>query len=168
MDIDKIPVREAVRKTPISAHLPFLGVIVLVSLGLRILPHYGTTFTPDGPIVRDPDATYHLRRIELTLNNFPELPLFDSYINHPEGAYVIWPPLYDLVLAALWALVDLLPGSASPLTVLVFLPPLFMTLACGVMYRTGLRLWPGKKWLASAAALVPAVLPATLGYSYLG
>ncbi|MEE9166824.1 MAG: hypothetical protein V3U24_05100 [Candidatus Neomarinimicrobiota bacterium] len=155
-------------KNRYSHHLPYFLIILVVTLGLRIAPYYKSTFTDKGPLIRDPDASYHLRRVELIVQNFPSIPLFDSYINHPHGAHIIWPPLYDLFLAALWSIISLVPGFFSPLQLLVFIPPLLMVVTCGVIYRMGLRLWPKRKWLACGAALIPALLPTTISYSYLG
>lgn len=39
------------------------------------------------------DAYYHMRRIVFALERFPETLQFDTYVNFPEGAKVIWPPL---------------------------------------------------------------------------
>lgn len=150
------------------SHLPYELLIVILVLGLRIIPYLDQIFVDSDPIVRDPDAVYHLRRAELIEHNFPQFPIFDAYINHPEGAYIIWPPLYDLFLATSSWILNLLPGIFSPLIGLVFLPPLIMSLTCLVIYRIGIRLFPHRRWLAFAAALVPAFLPATLLYSYIG
>ncbi|MDP6835954.1 MAG: hypothetical protein QF551_04400 [Candidatus Marinimicrobia bacterium] len=143
-------------------------ILTGVILSIRIFPYYNLVFSEDGPLVWDPDAVYHLRRAELTTQNYPVVPVYDSYINHPDGAYVIWPPLYDLVLATVWLILKLIPGISSPISVIVLLPPLLMAAVCGVVYRTGLRLWPRKKWLACTVALAPALLPATVLYSYIG
>lgn len=48
----------------------------------------GTTF-----LVDDPDGAYHLRRVQLALAN-GEVPLFDRFLNHPEGSAVPWPSLF--------------------------------------------------------------------------
>lgn len=149
-------------------HWRQLLILIGVTLSLRISPYYNLIFTEDGPLVWDPDAVYHLRRADLTVQNYPAVPVYDSYINHPDGAHIIWPPLYDLVLATVWLIIKLIPSVSSPVSSLVFLPPLLMAAVCGVIYRTGLRLWPGKKWLACFTALAPAVLPATILYSYIG
>ena len=143
-------------------------ILIGITLSIRIFPYYDLIFTEGGPLVWDPDAVYHLRRAELTVQNFPIVPVYDSYINHPDGSHIIWPPLYDLVLATVSLLLNLLPGITSPISGLVFLPPFLMAAVCGIVYRTGLRLWPGKKWLACTAALAPAVLPSTVLYSHMG
>ena len=168
---DELPQRElnisSRGKQRILDHAPYLACIILVTLAVRIIPYTESSFLNGNAVVIDGDACYHLRRGELFRHNFPELPIFDSYLNHPYGAFPIWPPLYDFLLAGLWSLLDLI-GFHSPLTGLLFLPPVLMVLSCAVVYRIGLRLWPQQKWLACGAALVPAVLPLTVSYSYLG
>ena len=61
-------------------------------------------FVFGGSEVRFPvgaDELYHMRRIWFTVVNFPASLTFDRYMNHPEGAPPIWPPLFDWVIAAL-------------------------------------------------------------------
>ena len=50
--------------------------------------------------VFDSDSAYHLRRARAALANFPRTILFDPLMNFPDGGVPIWPPLYDLSLAA--------------------------------------------------------------------
>lgn len=46
------------------------------------------------------DSFYHLRRIFFTAENFPTTLWFDSYLNHPLGLDLTWPPLFDQAVAA--------------------------------------------------------------------
>ena len=46
----------------------------------------------------DPDAAYHLRRIELAMAT-GDVPDFDRMIAHPEGSAVPWPPFFDGLIA---------------------------------------------------------------------
>jgi asparagine N-glycosylation enzyme membrane subunit Stt3 len=46
----------------------------------------------------DPDAAYHLRRIELAMAT-GDVPNFDRMIAHPEGSAVPWPPFFDGLVA---------------------------------------------------------------------
>ena len=89
-------------------------------------------------------------------------------MNYPFGAYIIWPPLYDLLLAGLWGLLQVFTDPASSLEVVSFLPPFLMAVAVLVVYRISLTLWPGKRVLAFGAALAPSILPITIYYSYVG
>ncbi|MCX7770985.1 MAG: hypothetical protein N2202_07890 [Proteobacteria bacterium] len=47
----------------------------------------------------DPDSYYHLRRIQFTINNFPDLLIFDPFLSFPYGEFVPWPPLFDFISA---------------------------------------------------------------------
>ena len=46
------------------------------------------------------DDQYHLRRARFAVANFPRTIVFDRLMNVPVGGVPIWPPLYDLMLAA--------------------------------------------------------------------
>lgn len=149
-------------------HLPFIIALLLISLAIRIVPYYSMVFTGGDPTIWDPDACYHLRRAELFLHALPDIPVFDSYINFPHGAYIIWPPLYDLLIACLWAISLPFSNQGSLPATIPFLPPLLFALIVLVVYKMGLSLWPKKRWYAFGAALAPAVLPISVLYSHVG
>ena len=46
------------------------------------------------------DDNYHMRRARFAAANFPRTIVFDRLMNFPAGGVPIWPPLWDLVLAA--------------------------------------------------------------------
>jgi asparagine N-glycosylation enzyme membrane subunit Stt3 len=46
------------------------------------------------------DDYYHLRRARFAVAHFPRTILFDPLMNFPAGGVSIWPPLFDLALAA--------------------------------------------------------------------
>jgi dolichyl-diphosphooligosaccharide--protein glycosyltransferase len=46
------------------------------------------------------DDYYHLRRARFAVEHFPRTILFDPLMNFPSGGVSIWPPLFDLALAA--------------------------------------------------------------------
>ena len=48
----------------------------------------------------DSDSAYHLRRARFAAASFPRTILFDPLMNFPAGGVAIWPPLFDLALAA--------------------------------------------------------------------
>jgi dolichyl-diphosphooligosaccharide--protein glycosyltransferase len=62
--------------------LPWRSVL----LGERVLP-FGS------------DAFYHLRRITHSVLHFPDVLVFDRYINFPTGAKPIWTPAFDWAIA---------------------------------------------------------------------
>jgi dolichyl-diphosphooligosaccharide--protein glycosyltransferase len=55
-----------------------------------------------GPRVRavSSDDYYHLRRARFASAHFPKTVVLDPLTNFPHGAVAIWPPLFDLALAA--------------------------------------------------------------------
>ena len=57
------------------------------------------------------DDHYHLRRARFAVANFPRTLVFDPMMNFPAGGVPIWPPLYDLMLAAP---TRVLHGPAAP------------------------------------------------------
>jgi dolichyl-diphosphooligosaccharide--protein glycosyltransferase len=46
------------------------------------------------------DDYYHLRRARFAVAHFPETIVFDPLMNFPAGGVPIWPPLFDIALAA--------------------------------------------------------------------
>ena len=49
-------------------------------------------------LIDDPDAAYHLRRVEVALAT-GSVPETDRFLSYPEGSAVPWPPFFDGVLA---------------------------------------------------------------------
>lgn len=143
-------------------------VLIAAALALRIVPRWAHVVVGTEAVIRDPDAAYHLRRAALIAARFPDLAVFDTYINHPHGAHVIWPPLYDMVLAAATALFPAPPGAPGSSVAVALLPPLLFALAVLVLILFAHRLWPEPLLLVAIAAGVPAVLPASLPYTEIG
>ena len=121
------------------------ALLVAVAVGLRLaVAIAGRTVAMENgrAVIRDPDACYHLRRAALIADRFPDLALFDSYLNHPRGAHVIWPPLYDLVLAgALRMFPAEAPGTSAAVALL---PPFLFAGAVLVIFRAVRRVWPDR------------------------
>jgi asparagine N-glycosylation enzyme membrane subunit Stt3 len=59
------------------------------------------------------DDYYHLRRARFSVAHFPRTILFDPMMNFPAGGVSIWPPLFDLALAAPSLLMHG-PGATGP------------------------------------------------------
>jgi dolichyl-diphosphooligosaccharide--protein glycosyltransferase len=78
-----------------------LAAALVVAFGLRALG-FEEVFLEDGTVVFQlGDAFYHARRALLTFLDFPRVPSFDPWLNHPHGAPIPYPPLFDFALAAL-------------------------------------------------------------------
>ncbi len=78
-----------------------LGLAAAASLGALL--RLGTyRQLHDGPRTRavSDDDYYHLRRARFAVVHFPKTILFDPLMNFPAGGVSIWPPLFDLALAA--------------------------------------------------------------------
>jgi len=98
--------------------------LILVSLVATVLRlgTWSSVFTTGGITLDGTDGYYHLRRAWLTLQDWPWVPQFDHLMNVPEGAPLVWAPLYDFLLATL---AKVLPGGAESAVELAsaILPP---------------------------------------------
>jgi len=133
-------------------------------------------------LIDDPDAAYHLRRVELALAN-GRVPSSDVFLNHPSGSPVPWPPFFDGALAVYAQLrlgeppPDLVGGNfiddryeRQLEQLLVYLPPwlgVWTTLAVGLAAgalvsrsRSGSVAWVA----AVLAAMVYACAPLAVWY----
>lgn len=102
----------------LSALVLFGGAVLVRALPAAHTLSQGEVF------FRGPDAYYHMRRIVYTIQNFPDLLVFDPYVQFPHGARPIWSPLFDWVSAALlypfagggdWLLVEQAAAWIPPL-----------------------------------------------------
>ncbi len=158
--------RTSVRRLQrLGSLLPWLALFV-AAIVLRAV-RFGLVFVDSG--VRFPhgaDELYHLRRIWFTVVNFPASLSFDSYLNHPEGAAPVWPPLFDWSIAAVARLLVGAADQAAVERVAVWAPPLIgavAVLAAAWLARRTFSVAAG--WLTGGLL---AVLPAHVFYSTLG
>jgi dolichyl-diphosphooligosaccharide--protein glycosyltransferase len=113
------------------------------------------------------DDYYHLRRARFAVAHFPRTILFDPLMNFPRGGVSIWPPLFDLALAAPSRLLHGrdAPGNAIEREA-AWVPLAF---AAGSVVLAGLL---GRRLLGGAAgvaaALFVAVSPGHLLWSQYG
>ena len=78
-----------------------LGVCAAVALGVALRLHTRAQVAGGGSVRPfDSDSAYHLRRARFAAERFPRTILFDPLMNFPDGGVPIWPPLYDVALAA--------------------------------------------------------------------
>ncbi len=129
-------------------------------------------------LVDDPDAAYHLRRVELALVS-GRVPGSDRYLNHPTGSAIPWPPFSDAMFALVAsALADEAAAGksnselggydeASIEAVLVHLPPLFGALICLAVFAA---IWSlcdrssTRTWCALFGAFLYACTPIAIWY----
>ncbi len=141
-----------------------LAAVALLALAVRALA-WESVLLPDGRVLFDlGDAWYHARRAFFTFVHFPFVLLWDPLLNHPQGAAVPWPPLYDFALAA----VARFFGETQPSfeRAVAWVPP-----ACGVLSAlatfAAARALAGST-LALGAATLLALIPVHVEYSHVG
>ena len=76
-----------------------LAAAVLVGTVLRLSTYRQLRAGPRTRAV-SADDYYHLRRARFSVAHFPRTIFFDPLMNFPAGGVSIWPPLFDLALAA--------------------------------------------------------------------
>lgn len=122
-------------------------------------------FPGDGTVVFAlGDAFYHARRALFSFEGLPRVLLRDPYLNYPQGAFVPWPPLYDLALAGAARLLG--SSQATFERVAAWAPVALGSLTLWPVYATGRRI--GGRGVGVGAAAMFAVFPATVLYSNVG
>lgn len=85
--------------SPRAALLAGLSAIAAGGAVLRCL-YWPQVFTPRGVrFLFDPDPHYHVLRAERILQAAPGAPWFDGGLTFPSGATILWPPLFDYLVA---------------------------------------------------------------------
>jgi dolichyl-diphosphooligosaccharide--protein glycosyltransferase len=110
------------------------------------------------------DPYYHLRLALYASEHFPCFLSFDPYLNHPGGASVPWPPLYDLFVVATARLAG--GGERALETAAALWPALLGSLTVLPVFAVGRAV--GGPGLGLGAAALFAVLPASVVGSRVG
>jgi len=148
----------------------FVRVLIVYGIALALrLRNLKQVLVGDRVLFGLDDSYYHLRRVFLTLEHFPRVPAFDFYANFPEGARILWPPGFDLLVAAISWISGL--GHPSPhrveATAAVLIPFLGAVTAVVVLLLSEEILGRGR-WEAFGSALLFAFLPAQQAISTVG
>jgi len=142
-----------------------VGAFFAVALLLRLLPF--TAATSGGLRLLSPDCYGHLRRSASVARNFPHVPVFDPWLNHPDGAVFIWPPLFDLLVGGASRLAFGRGVTSDQVAwVAASLPPLLGALQVFPLFSLCRRLFGPRRALLSAG--VYALLPAAAIWSSFG
>jgi len=130
----------------------FWGVLAAFILGLFLRLFPARNALVEGDILfYSYDSFYHLRRIRYTVDNFPHTLWFDSYLNHPHGFEVTWPPLFDQVVAAASLL---LGGSDRAVDIAgAVVPPILGSMMIVALYLLAKKLFGTKVAFLSAFLL---------------
>jgi len=139
--------------------------LFLLAVAVRALP-VATILEGEQVQLFGRDAYYHMRRILFGVVRFPEILSFDPYINYPDGAKPIWPPLFDATLALLGWPFHAAWGEAGLEAAAVWVPPILGGATVVATHRLGLRFFgPRAAWLG---ALSLALLSGHFWYSQVG
>ncbi|MGC9514223.1 STT3 domain-containing protein [Methanocrinis sp.] len=128
-----------------------LGAVFAVSLLgllLRMAPFRGALL--GGHVLFfGSDSFYHMRRVLYTVDHFPSTLWFDSYLDYPEGLELLWPPLFDQLIAGF----ALLLGAESQREVEIagaIVPPILGSLTIVALYFLARELFGRRVGLVSA------------------
>jgi len=141
-----------------------LGLFSFVAAALVRASPWQTVFTPGGVLLHDGDGYAHMWRIWNAAAGLAPLSARDSFTNFPDGGEVIWPPLFDGLLAFTIATLGLDRSAAEVLCAWV---PLVLGALAVV-----LAAWWAASFFSMAAGwvtgLLLAVLPGSFLYTQLG
>ncbi|OGO39925.1 MAG: hypothetical protein A2147_08560 [Chloroflexi bacterium RBG_16_57_8] len=146
--------------------LVFFGVALWLRVGLP----YDKVFTPDGIVFTGNDAYYHMRLVEILVNNFPRFPGVDPYLQYP-GAFNLIPSFFQWLLGTIVWIVGFGSPSAHTLDLVgAYFPAVLGSLAVVPVYFIAKALWGRHgRWAGLVAAALIAVMPGEfLGRSILG
>lgn len=127
----------------------------------------GEVLSSSGVVLGGNDSYYQMRRVLETLASYPSVPLFDRAIDHPSGAFAVWPPLLPWLLATICRALGIeatSPHAAE--TVAAFVSPVAGCLIAVPVVLLARRVTTAPGALLAAALAVS--MPAHIWYSRLG
>jgi len=99
--------------------------------------------------------------------DFPHIPAFDYFMNFPDGAKPPWPPLYDLLIAAVaWTAGLGLPSQRLVETVAAVMPPVLGALTVLPVFFFSRRLFDER--IALWGAFFFSLVPGHIQYTFVG
>ena len=140
-------------------------LIFALALAIRSL-QWTSVLVADRVIFFGNDAYYHMRRILYALGRFPETLEFDRYVNFPQGAKVIWPPLFDVAIALLLRPFHQPSNEDLVERIVIWIPPLLGALTVLVLFFLAKRTFGFA--VAVVSSLILSVLSAHVWYSQIG
>lgn len=144
-----------------------LGLLGLFAAALALRLATFPEATRHGLRLLSPDCWVHLRRAVTIARDFPRVPVFDTYMNPPDGAVFIWPPLFDLVVGGTARLLHGPRPTWEQVTgVAAALPPLLGAANVLLVFLLARRLLGERRAWGAAAAY--ALLPSAVLWSVYG
>ena len=115
-----------------------VAIIGLAALWIRILPAK-TVFLPNGIVkFATNDAWYHMRTLNLLLNNYPKRAFYNPMTNYPGGSYIHFGPLFDQMMAVPALILGLgHPSSQLVNTIGAYFPAVLGALTVVPVYYIG-------------------------------
>ncbi|RXA19357.1 oligosaccharyl transferase, archaeosortase A system-associated [Methanosarcina sp. MSH10X1] len=138
----------------IKSSLPYtlaVAIIGFISLWVRTLPS-DTVFFPGGIVkFATNDAWYHIRTLNVLLENYPHRMFYNPMTNYPHGSYIHFGPLFDQMIA----ITSMILGAGSPSPQLVntigaYFPAVLGALIVIPVYYIGKHLGGRKAGLLAA------------------
>ncbi|MDY9926089.1 oligosaccharyl transferase, archaeosortase A system-associated [Methanosarcina sp.] len=169
MDSENHPV--STFKSRIKSSLPYtlaVAIIGFVALWIRMRP-YDSVFLANGFVkFTSNDAWYHMRTLNVLLENYPARMFFNPMTNYPNGSYIHFGPLYDQMMAITALVLGLgNPGQDLINTVGAYFPAVLGALTVIPVYYIGKYLG-GHKTGVLAAILIAFAPGQFLSRSLLG
>lgn len=95
----------------------WLGALALLALAwVARLSDFANVFTEEGVELKPTDSHYYARFAQLQREAFPRFVPFDPFINFPDGAPILFPPLHTWTVAASISLTPEEGGAPEPPT----------------------------------------------------
>lgn len=135
----------------------YFGIaLTIIALGgwARLADH-ANVFTDEGVELKPTDSHYYVRFALRQLAAFPRFDAFDPFVNFPEGAQVLWPPLHTYAVAASIAVEGIDPERAA-----AYVGPVFAVLELALLALLFRRCLKGHAALGSLTllALTPVAI----------
>lgn len=146
---------------------PFLGVVfvVVAATAIRLWPVGDVLGGDRVRLVGGGDAEYHVLRAQQIAADWPRVLWVDPYLDYPNGGLIPWPPLLDQMVATL----AVLTGSgddAEHVARVAAIVPVFLAAATAMLLVALARTLMGGAGVA--AAFIASMLPAAVGYGFVG
>ncbi len=143
-----------------------VGVFAAVLLGFLLRMATARNVLADGDLAfYGYDSYYHMRRVLYTIDHFPHTLWSDSYLNYPHGMELMWPPLFDQIIAGTSLLLGA-DGQRSVEMIGAMVPPILGSLTILALYCLARELF-GKR-VALLSAVMLAIAPSHVGTSMFG
>ncbi len=115
----------------------------------------------------DSDPAYHFRRIQLLIHHFPHIPVQDPLLAYPLAGQVQWPPLFDLLCAALFPISSFFSSDPKVFEIVLgaFIPVL-AAVSVFMTYAVTAKLFNPRA--GTIAAWIVALTPAHIFISMFG